>query len=71
MVLQEQLEKDQNKAARFVTSNYYFGTGSFTGILEKIRWETCIGKGKMGRKKKDSRVILLYKGLKRDLIPTN
>ena len=31
--LQEELEKVQNRAARFVTGNYAFETGSMTGIL--------------------------------------
>ena len=31
--LQEELEKVQNHAARFVTANYVFETGSMTGIL--------------------------------------
>ena len=30
--LQEELEKIQNRAARFVTGNYVFETGSMTGI---------------------------------------
>ena len=32
--LQNELEKVQNRAARFVTGNYNFETGSMTGILE-------------------------------------
>ena len=35
MVLQQDMEKVQNRTARLVTSNYYFETGSMTGILEK------------------------------------
>ena len=31
-MLQEELEKVQNRAARFVTGNYVFETGSMTGI---------------------------------------
>ena len=31
--LQEELEKVQNRAARFVTRNYVYETGSMTGIL--------------------------------------
>ena len=31
--LQEELEKVQNRAARFVTGNYVFETGTMTGIL--------------------------------------
>ena len=35
MALQEEIEKFQNRAARFVTSNYCFETGSLTRILGK------------------------------------
>ena len=35
VVLQQEIEKIQNMAARFVASNYFFETGSMTGILEK------------------------------------
>ena len=31
---QNELEKVKNQAARFVTGNYNFETGSMTGILE-------------------------------------
>ena len=37
MVLQQEIEKVQNRAARFVTSNYCFETGSMTGVLEKTK----------------------------------
>ena len=70
--LQEELEKVQNRAARFVTGNYVFETGSMTGILGQLKWES------LKKRKKDSRLILLYKGLKskaripkEDLIPKN
>ena len=70
--LQEELEKVQNRVARFVMGNYVFETGSMTGILGQLKWESL----KKGRK--DSRLILLYKGLKGkariptdDLIPKN
>ena len=56
--LQEELEKVQNRAARFVTGNYVFETGSMTGILGQLRWES------LKKRRKDSRLILLYKGLK-------
>ena len=68
--LQEELEKVQNRAARFVTGNYVFG--SMTGILGQLKWES------LKKRRKDSRLILLYKGLKGkariptdDLIPKN
>ena len=38
--LQNELEKCQNRAARFVTENYNFETGSMTGILEHLKWES-------------------------------
>ena len=39
---QEELEKVQNRAARFVTRNYRytFEEGSMTGILEQLKWES-------------------------------
>ena len=70
--LQEELEKVQNRLARFVTGNYDFETGSMTGILGQLKWES------LKKMRKDSRLILLYKGLKGkariptdDLIPKN
>ena len=63
--LQEELEKVQNRAARFVTGNYVFETGSMTGILGQLKWES------LKKRRKDSRLILLYKGLKgKARIPT-
>ena len=56
--LQEELEKIQNRAARFVTGNYVFETGTMTGILGQLKWES------LKKTRKDSRLILLYKGLK-------
>ena len=38
--LQNELEKVQNRAAKFVTGNYNFETGSMTGILEHLKWES-------------------------------
>ena len=58
ILLQEELEKVQKRAARFVTGNYIYETGSMTGILEQLKWESL----KKGRR--DSRIILLYKSLK-------
>ena len=29
----------QKRAARFVTRNYSYETGSMTGILEELKWE--------------------------------
>ena len=38
--LQDELEKVQNRAARFVTGNCNFETGSMTKILEQLKWES-------------------------------
>ena len=54
----DKLENVQKRAARFVTRNYSYETGSMTGILEELKWET------LQKKRKDNRLILLYKGLK-------
>ena len=63
--LQEELEKVQNRAARFVTRNYVNETGSMTGILGQLKWES------LKKRRKDNRLILLYKGLKGKVrIPT-
>ena len=66
------LQESPNRAARFVTGNYVFDTGSMTGILGQLKWES------LKKRTKDSRLILLYKGLKGkariptdDLIPKN
>ena len=40
MVLQEELESVQKRAARFVTGNYNYETGSMTGILGQLKWES-------------------------------
>ena len=64
--LQEELEKVQNRAARFVTRNYTFEEGSMTGILEQLKWES------LKKRRTDNRLILLYKGLKgKARIPTD
>ena len=64
--LQNELEKVQNRAARFVTGNYNFEPGSMTGILEHLKWKS------LKKRRRDSRLILLYKGLKgRASIPTD
>ena len=70
--LYDELENVQKRAARFVTRNYSYETGSMTGILEELKWET------LQKRRKDNRLILLYKGLKGkariptdDLIPKN
>ena len=51
-------KKVQKTAARSATSSYCFETGSIAGILEKLRWES------LKKRRRYSRLILLYKGLK-------
>ena len=70
--LNDELENVQKRAARFVTRNHSYETGSMTGILEELKWET------LQKRRKDNRLILMYKGLKGkariptdDLIPKN
>ena len=58
VVLQKELESVQKRAARFVTGNYNYETGSMTGILGQLKWES------LKKRRKDNRLILLYKGLK-------
>ena len=58
VVLQEELESVQKRAARFVTINYKYETGNMTGILRQLKWES------LKKSRKDNRLILLYKGLK-------
>ena len=58
MDLQQEIKTVQNRTARFVTSNYCFETGSMTGILAKLKWES------LKKRRRDSRLILLYRGLK-------
>ena len=66
ILLQEEFEKVQKRAARFQTGNYIYETGSMTGILEQLKWESLKKRGN------DSRMIMLYKGLKGSAsIPTN
>ena len=70
VVLQEELESVQKRAARFVTGNYNYETGSMTGILGQLKWESLKKRRKdnkwvsLKKRRKDSRLILLYKGLK-------
>ena len=58
VVLQEELESVQKRAARFVTGNYNYESGSMTGILGHLKWES------LKKRRKDNRLILLYKSLK-------
>ena len=56
--LHEEWEKVQNCVARIVTRNYVYETGSMTGIIGQLKWES------LKKRRKDKRLILLYKGLK-------
>ena len=56
----------QKRAARFVTGYYNYETGSMTGILVQLKWES------LKKRRKDNRLILLYKGLKgKASVPTD
>ena len=46
VVLQEELESVQKRAARFMTGNYNCETGSMTGILGQLKWESLRKGGK-------------------------
>ena len=49
-----------------MTRNYVYETGSMTGILGQLKWES------LNKKRKDNRLILLYKDLKgKARIPTD
>ena len=64
--LQEELKSVQKCAARFVTGNYSYETGSMAGILGQLKWES------LKKRRKDNRLILLYKGLKgKASVPTD
>ena len=66
VVLQEELESVQKRTARFVTGNYNYVTGSITGILGQLKWES------LKKRRKNNRLILLYKGLKgKASVPTD
>ena len=54
-MFREELEKVQNRAARFVTGNYVYETWSMTGILGQLKW--------LEKMRKDNRLMLLYKVL--------
>ena len=50
----------------FVTGNYNYETGSMTGILGQLKLES------LKKRRKDNRLILLYKGLNgKASVPTN
>ena len=60
--LQYEPEKVRNRAARFVTGNYNFETGSMIGILHHLIWES------LKKRRRDSRLILLYNGRRLKLV---
>ena len=55
VVLQEELESVQKRAASFVTGNYNYETGSMTGILRRLKRES------LKKRRKYNRFTLLYK----------
>ena len=64
VVLREELESVHKRAARFMTGNYNYETGSMTDILGQLKWEK--------KSRKDNRLTLLYKDLKgKASIPTD
>ena len=66
ILLQDELEKVQKRAARLLRGSYTHETGSMTGILEQLK------QGSLKKSSKDSRIIMLYIGLKGEAsIPTN
>ena len=52
--LNDELENVQKRAARFETRNYSYETGSMTGILEELKWET------LQKRRTNNRLILIY-----------
>ena len=50
----------QNQAAKFVTGNYNYETGSITGILEHLKWES------LKKRRRGSRLLMV-----KDSIPTH
>ena len=62
---QKELESLQKRAARFVSGNYNYETGSMTGILGQLKWES------LKKRREDNRLILLYKGKGKASVPTD
>ena len=61
VALQEEIER-----AKPLPGNYNDETGSITGILGQLKWES------LKKRRKDTRLILLYKGLKgKASVPTD
>jgi thiol-disulfide isomerase/thioredoxin len=55
--LEEQLEKVQKRAARFVLNNYSYEEGSMSEIMEILQWKP------LKERRREDRLILFYKGL--------
>ena len=55
IVVRGKLETVQNRAARFVTGNYNFETGSMTSILGQL------GSESLHKRRKGNKLILLLK----------
>jgi hypothetical protein len=56
-VWEEQLEKVQKRAARFVLNNYSYEEGSMSEIMETLQWKS------LKERRRENRLILFYKGL--------
>ena len=66
VLLQKELKSVQKRTARFVTGKYNYETGSMTGILVQLKWES------LKKRRTDNRLILLYKDLKgKASVPTD
>ena len=52
--LQNELDKVQNRATRFVTGNYNLETWSMTGFLEHLKWES------LKKRRRDSKTVDSY-----------
>ena len=52
--IQGELEKVQNRAARFIATNYAFEEGSMIGVFDQLKWE-FLKKKKKKKKKKEKR----------------
>ena len=62
IVVQEELEKVQNRAARFVTGNFNFEIARMTSILQQLGWEP------LHKRRKGSKLILYSKVWKVELV---
>ena len=58
--LNDELEKVQKRAARFVTRNYSYETGSMTGILEELKWETLQKRRKDNNQIKSNQTRMMF-----------